>query len=133
VELTVAAHPNKVFKAEIKRVSASINARNRTLPVEAEIANPSGELKAGFFAKARIALEGEPTEALLVPRAAIGVTGNASRVFVKVADRVAERLVTLGREVDGMVEVRGGQLTATDEVATEALDQLSDGAQVAAR
>jgi RND family efflux transporter MFP subunit len=132
VELTVAAHPNKVFKAEIKRVSASINARNRTLPVEAEIANPNSELKAGFFAKARIALEGEPTEALLVPRTAIGVTGNANRVFVKVADRVAERLVTTGREVDGMVEIRG-QITPTDEVATEALDQLSDGAQVAAR
>ena len=36
------------------------------------------------------------------------------------------------RAHDGMVEVRG-QILATDEVATEALDQLSDGAQVAAR
>jgi RND family efflux transporter MFP subunit len=132
VELSVAAHPGKIFKAEVKRVGASINAKNRTLPVEAEIANDDGKLRAGFFAKARIALEGEATESLLVPKAAVGQTGSSARVFVRSGTRVSERLVTLGREVDGMVEVRG-QLAATDEVAIEAVDQLSDGAAVAPR
>ena len=132
VELTVAAHPGKVFKAEIKRVGASINPKNRTLPVEAEIKNTDGKLKAGFFAKARIALEGEARDSFMVPKAAVSQGAGSARVFVRAGNRVAERLVTIGREADGLVEVHG-QLAPSDEVATEALDQLNDGAAVAPR
>src|SRR5262249_3822652 len=129
VILSVAAFPGRIFHGSVKRIGASIKAQSRTLPVEAEVPNDTQNLRPGYFARADIWLSGEPAPALLVPRSAVGETGTASRVFVKVAGRVAERIVTLGRETDGLVVVRG-TLAAGDEVAVSNVDKLSDGAEI---
>lgn len=129
VTLTVAAFPGRVFKGVIKRVAASLKTQSRSLPVEAEIPNDDGVLKPGFFAHAAIDLGGDDVTALLVPRSAVGTSGSASRVFVRSGNRVVERIVAIGREIDGLVEVRGA-LQPTDEIATDSLDALSDGAEI---
>lgn len=132
VLVTVATYPGRVFKGVVQRVGASVKAQSRTLPVEAEVPNDDGALKPGMFARAEIATAGGEEEALLVPRAAIGTSGTASRVFVRSGSRVVERIVTVGREVEGLVEVRGS-LAAGDEVATGSVDKLSDGAEITAK
>lgn len=129
VLVTVAAYPGRVFKGVVQRVGASVKAQSRTLPAEAEVPNDDGALKPGMFARAEITTGGAEEDALLVPKAAIGTSGTASRVFVKSGNRVVERLVTVGREVDGLVEVRG-TLAASDEVAVTAIDRLSDGVEI---
>jgi RND family efflux transporter MFP subunit len=129
VLVTVASHPGRVFKGTVKRIGASVKAQNRTLPIEAEIPNDGAELKPGSFARAEIDTGGAEQLAILVPRAAIGTSGTASRVFVRAGNRVVERIVTVGREVDGLVEIRG-TLSPNDEVATSAIDRLSDGTEV---
>jgi RND family efflux transporter MFP subunit len=129
VTLSVAAHPGRVFHGTIKRIGASVKTQTRSLPLEAEVPNADGALKPGSFARAQIALGGSERRALLVPRVAVGTTGSASRVFVRAGGRVIERIVAIGREVDGKVEVRG-TLAANDEVAITELDKLSDGAEV---
>ncbi|MDI3285505.1 efflux RND transporter periplasmic adaptor subunit [Polyangium sp. 15x6] len=129
VTLTVSAHPGKTFKGLVKRVGASLKAQSRTLPIEAEVANGDGLLKPGYFARAYVELGETETNALFVPRAAIGSSGSANRVFVRSGNRVVERIVTLGREIDGEVEIRGNVLP-TDEVATERVDLLQDGVDV---
>ncbi|NUQ74440.1 MAG: efflux RND transporter periplasmic adaptor subunit, partial [Polyangiaceae bacterium] len=63
--------------------------------------------------------------------AAIGTTGTATRVFVRAGNRVVERIVTVGREVEGLVEIRG-MIHAGDEVAVENVEKLSDGAEIQA-
>lgn len=131
VSISVAAYPGRVFQGVIKRVGASVKAQSRSLPVEAEIPNDDFALKPGFFARAEIALGGEPQPALLVPRSAIGTTGTATRVFVRAGSRVVERIVTVGRESEGLVEIRG-VLHAGDEVAVENVEKLSDGAEIQA-
>lgn len=132
VLITVATYPGRVFKGVIARVGASVKAQNRTLPIEAEIPNDDGALKPGFFARAEIDIGGAEENAMLVPREAIGTSGTASRVFVKAGNRVVERIVTVGREVDGLVEIRG-TLAPSDELAVMAVDRLSDGSQVKAQ
>jgi RND family efflux transporter MFP subunit len=129
VLVTVATYPGRVFKGVVKRIGASVKAQSRTLPVEAEILNDDGALKPGMFARAEIATGGAEQDALLVPKAAVGTSGTASRVFVKSGNRVVERLVTVGREVDGLVEIRG-TLGASDEVAVAAVDRLADGVEI---
>lgn len=129
VLITVAAYPGRVFKGIVKRIGSSVRANSRSLPVEADIQNEDLALKPGFFARAEIALEGGEQPALLVPRSAVGTTGTAARVFVRTGNRVTERIVTVGREVEGLVEIRG-KLAATDEVAVDNVDKLSDGAEV---
>lgn len=129
VLVTVASAPGKPFHGQVKRVGASVKQQSRALPVEAEVPNDDGRLKPGFFARAQILLSGGEATALLVPRAAVGTTGSASRVFVRAGSRVVERLVTVGREVDGLVEIRG-TVAAGDEVAVESIDKLADGAEI---
>ena len=130
VLVTVAAFPGRTFKGTIKRISASVKAQSRALPIEAEIANDDEVLKPGFFGRGQINVGGADVKALFVPANAIGNTGSASRVFVRAGTRVAEKIVTVGRELDGLVEVKGA-LAATDEIATDQIDKLSDGAEYA--
>jgi multidrug efflux pump subunit AcrA (membrane-fusion protein) len=129
VTLTVAAHPGRVFKGIIKRMGASVKAQSRALPVEAEISNTDGLLKPGFFARAYIETGATESKALMVPPAAIGTSGSASRVFVRAGSRVVERIVTVGREVDGLIEIHGN-VAPNEEVAIERVDILQDGAEV---
>lgn len=131
VSISVAAYPGRVFHGVIKRIGASVRAQSRSLPVEAEIQNEKFELKPGFFARAEIGLGGDPQPAMLVPRSAIGTTGTATRVFVRAGNRVVERIVTVGREAEGLVEIRG-ILQVTDEIAVENVEKLSDGAEIQA-
>jgi len=129
VTLSVAAHPGKVFKGVVKRVGASLKAQSRSLPIEAEVDNKDGSLKPGYFARAYVELGDGEKNALFVPRSAIGSSGSASRVFVRSGNRVVERIVTIGREIDGTVEIHGN-LAPSDEVALDHVDLLQDGAEV---
>ncbi len=129
VTITVAAFPGKVFHGKVKRIGASMKAQSRALPIEVEVRNDDGSLKPGSFARAQIALGAGDAPALFVPKGAIGTSGSASRVFVRVGNRVSERIVTIGREIDGLTEVKG-TLSAADEIATDAVEKLSDGAEV---
>jgi multidrug efflux pump subunit AcrA (membrane-fusion protein) len=131
VDLTVAAYPGRTFHGAIKRIGASVKQQSRTLPVEAEVANGDAALRPGFFARAKILLGGKEEPALVVPEAAVGTTGTSARVFLRAGGRVVERLVTAGRRLEGgLVEIRG-TLSASDEVAVDGVDTLSDGAEVA--
>lgn len=132
VLLTVAAYPGKTFTGKIKRIGAAVKATSRTLSVEAEVANPDGALKPGFFAHASFVLPGQDALTRLVPAAAIGTSGSAARVFVIQGSAAIERIVAVGRTWNGLVEVRGA-LKAGENVATDHLDTLSDGAAVSAK
>ncbi len=132
VSLRVAAFPGRDFRATIARVGASVHAASRTLPVEADVQNADGSLRPGFFATARVALAGPEKEALFVPKAALSVSGNSARVFVRTGNRVSEKLVVAGRQDGELVEVQGA-LAPADEVAVESVDKLSDSQPVAAR
>jgi RND family efflux transporter MFP subunit len=131
VTLTVAAYPGRVFKGVVKRIGASVKAQSRALPIEAEVPNTEGILKPGFFARAYIELGETSSNAMFVPRSAVGNSGSASRIFVRVGNRVIERIVTLGREIDGLIEVHGN-LMATDEIAIDNIEQLADGMDIVA-
>jgi RND family efflux transporter MFP subunit len=127
VELEVAAFPNEVFKASIRRIGASVKRETRTLPIEAEVANAEHRLRPGFFARAGVELSGAEVPVLVVPRKAIRAVAGGSKVFVREGDKVVERLVTTGVVRGDLIEVRG-QLKVGEEVAVENVDALSDGA-----
>ncbi len=129
VELHVAAFPGVPFDGIIKRVGASVRVSSRTLPVEAEVPNAKRTLKPGLFARASIALGGDPIPTLLVPKTSLLPGASGSRLFVKSGDRVVERLVVTGASLDELIEVKG-QVKAGEEVAIDGVDKLSDGALV---
>jgi membrane fusion protein, multidrug efflux system len=128
VNFQVDAYSNRTFEGKVQYVSPSLQADQRALTVEAVVPNPTGELKPGLFATARIE-EKTRTAAVLVPTAAVQTIGGTSRLFVVNGDRVEERIVTVGPAVDDLVEISKG-LKNGERVATKNVGKLVDGAHV---
>jgi RND family efflux transporter MFP subunit len=128
VNFQVDAYPDRTFEGKVQYVSPALQADQRALTIEAVVPNPTGELKPGLFATARIE-EKTRTRAVLVPAAAVQTIGGTSRVFVVNGDRVEERIVTAGQTVDDLVEISKGVKNG-ERVATRNVGKLVDGAHV---
>jgi len=128
VNFVVDAYPGREFQGIVRYVSPALAAEQRALTIEAVVPNPNGELKAGFFATARIE---QPTKVpgVLVPATAIETTSGTSRVFVVTGDHVEERIVTTGQTVGDLVEITKG-VKSGERVATKNVPQLADGTKV---
>lgn len=81
VTATISAYPGRTFEGTISLISPNVDARTRTISVEAEFRNPDAIIKPGFFAECTVSLlDGQ--EMYLVPSNAIFKT--ESGAFVKV-------------------------------------------------
>jgi membrane fusion protein (multidrug efflux system) len=130
VSLEVDAYPGETFTGQVRFVSPALRSETRALVVEAIVANTDGRLKPGLFATARME-QSTKTPALLVPAAAVQKTPTANRVFVIAADRVEERLITVGQAEGDRVEATSG-LAAGERVVLGGLERLKDGTRVKA-
>lgn len=128
VSFVVDAYPGREFEGTVRYVSPTLQAEQRALTIEAIVPNPKGELKAGFFATARIEQPAK-TPGILVPAAAVQTTSGTARVFVVVDTHVEERIVTTGQRVGEQIEITKG-LKAGERVATKNVTQLADGTKV---
>ena len=128
VSVTVAAYTDRSFAGHVARISPSVTASSRTLTIEAEVENASGELKPGQFATVRILLpQSEP--AVLVPQRALREISGATYVFVIKNGRAEQRLVQTGQKEGDLIELKSG-IAADEVVATSNVDQLSDGVTI---
>lgn len=128
VTFQVDAYAGREFTGTVRYVSPALEANRRALTVEAVVPNQSGDLKPGLFATARIE-QPDKVPAVMVPGSAVLVQGGTSRVYVVSGDKVEERIVTTGQQVDAFVEIATG-LKAGEKVATKNVAQLFDGAKV---
>lgn len=128
VSLAVSAFAERNFNGRVVRVAPGLNTTSRTLTVEAEVENGSGELKPGQFVTVRILLP-ESEAVVLVPQRAVKSDGTTARVYVIKDGRAQERLVQLGTTEGDMVAVRSG-VEPDELVATSNVDQLTNDAQV---
>lgn len=130
VRLSVDAYPNEVFTANVRFVSPALKSDQRALTVEAVAPNPDGRLKPGLFATALLQRPA-PAPALLVPASAVETMAGTSRVYVVgAADKIEERIVTLGEKVGGdRIELTSG-VTAGERVAANPRGKLADGVRV---
>jgi cobalt-zinc-cadmium efflux system membrane fusion protein len=118
VEVSVLAIPNKVFKARLTYVAASIDPNTHRLAVRAEVENPAGELKPEMFASFRI-ITSEDAAAPGVPEAAIVYEGEDAHVWLaNDKDKTLEiRPIKIGRIRRGVVEALEG-LKPGDKIVT---------------
>jgi multidrug efflux pump subunit AcrA (membrane-fusion protein) len=128
VSMTTSAWPDKNFSGHIARIAPSVTTDSRTLSVEAEIDNRSGELKPGQFATVRI-LQSRAESAVLVPARAVLTEAGVSRVYVIKDGHAEQRLVQIGQTEGDLIAVRTG-VAADEKVATSNLEHLSDGVVV---
>ncbi len=102
----------------VKRISPALDMANRSLMIEADIANARGELRAGLFAEADIVVDPD-AKALAVPESAVMEFAGVEKAWVVRDGRAEARRVHTGRRDKGLVEILGG-LSPGDTVLTDA-------------
>ena len=101
----------------VARLSPSIQEQNRTLIVEAEVANREGKLRPGSFARAEIVVEADRT-AVMVPAPAVVTFAGLEKVFVVKDGKAVEKRIRTGRRSGDRVEILEG-VTAGETVVAD--------------
>jgi RND family efflux transporter MFP subunit len=122
VQFKVPAFAGESFVGVIRRVGGSLDLNTRTMPIELDVANPSGKLAPGMYAQVGWPVRPEHAS-LLVPKSAVVKT--TERTFViKVKDGVTEWIdVKVGSGIGDLVEVFG-DLANGDLVVVRGTDEL---------
>lgn len=104
----VAAYSEARFHGTVAFVGDMVDLKTRRVVVRCSVPNPAGRLKPGMFATVQLETS-QPRSIVAVPATAIQDVDGRKVVFVERAPgSFVPRPVTLGREVDGWVEVVGG-------------------------
>ncbi|HVA77925.1 MAG TPA: efflux RND transporter periplasmic adaptor subunit [Candidatus Binataceae bacterium] len=130
VRLTIDSRPGVTYTGVIKRIAPALDEQTRTLKIEAEVKNPDGALKPGFFA--HVAMNLGQDRALVVPASAILRYAGVARVFIVENGVARTREVTTGSVVGDQIEITAG-LTDGEQVVTTDVDRLADGTAVIAK
>jgi RND family efflux transporter MFP subunit len=128
-DLTLQEIPGRRFKGTLVRTAESIDVASRTLLVEIDVDNRTGELLPGSYAEVHLKVPaGSP--AFILPVTALIFRSDGLQVgTVQDGDRAALVNVTLGRDMGNEVEVVSG-LSASDLVITNPPDSLVNGEAV---
>ena len=130
LDLTIDARPDKVFHGQVTRIAPALDDTSRTLLVEAEVPNPDGFLKPGYFAHVTIDLGHD--RALFIPNSAILRYAGVARVFIFKDGAVRSREVITGTMEGDNIEIISG-LKPGEQVVISDVDRLADGTAVVAK
>jgi len=129
VEATVAGFGDRIFKARVDYLSASLDPATRRLAVRSEVENPDRVLRPEMFAAFTI-ITGPGQRTPAVPLAAIVYEGARAHVWVARPDGAIEaRDIKLGLTAGGLAQVTDG-LTAGESVVTRGavfMDRATSG------
>jgi RND family efflux transporter MFP subunit len=128
--LDVISLPNRRFSASVTRTADAIDQASRTLTVELDVPNPSGDLLPGAYANVHFQLP-LSVAPLVLPASTILFQAEGPQVGVVTArNRVELRKVALGHDFGETIEVLNG-IRASDAVIANPPDFLTNGMQVA--
>ena len=119
------------LKATVRELNPSLDAKNRSLTVEARLANPDNRLRPGMFVQVRLITD-SAGDSVMVPRQAVYSIAGLTKIFVIQNGKAVEKKIEPGRELDGWMEVPADQVHAGEQVATSSLAMLSNGTEVRA-
>ena len=127
-QISVAAYPGETIAGAMASIAPTADPRSRTFSVRVYPNDPLGRLRDGMFAQ--VSLQTAARQALLVPVQAVVNRSGRNLVFAVTPDsRVQAREVTVGINDGRQIEIVQG-VNLNEEVATSALDVLSDGTPV---
>lgn len=128
VSASVEAYPGRLFKGIVNRISPALDAKTRSLTVEATFQNKDGLLKPGFFAEGRVVIKAAD-KAVFVPEEAVASFAGVRKVYLIADGKASERVVKTGEKLENMVEIAEG-VKEGEVVATSSLSKLSTGVKV---
>lgn len=126
--LTLAEFPGRQFHGRIVRNSDAIDTASRTLLVEVDVNNPTGQLLPGSYVSIHLKLPAK-IEAVTVPVNALLFRSEGLRVAVVRDGRADLTPVVIGRDFGDSVEIVSG-LHRDDSVIVNPSDSIVSGQQV---
>ena len=129
VQFTVAAQPQRIFRAIVEFIDPVVQDESRTIMVKARAPNPDRVLRPGMFIEARLATETR-ANSIVIPEDAVQPLRTANVVWVVADGKASRRVVTLGARAQGIVEVHGG-ISAGEAVVVGGLERMAEGMPVA--
>jgi RND family efflux transporter MFP subunit len=130
VDLTLPQFPGKRFQGTLVRTADAIDQASRTLLVEVDVNNPSGELLSGAYAEAHFRLPPVSAHTYLIPVPALIFRSEGAQVAtVDDGHHAVLKAVKLGRDFGTELEVISG-LTDQDQVIVNPPDSLATGEEV---
>jgi len=132
IRFTTEALPGEEFSAVLTQMNPALDARSRSLSVEARIGESGTRLRPGMFVKARLVLDNK-AQIVAVPKEALYTVAGLTKLFTIEDGKARERRVEPGDAIDGWVEVPAGVVKPGQPVAVDQLARLTDGAAVRVR
>ena len=127
--LQLAEFPGRTFTGTLVRNANAIDTASRTLLVEVDVDNPTGELLPGAYVSVHLKLPGRAGHGLTIPSNTILFRSEGLRVGV-VRNGHAELVpITVGRDYGNELEVVSG-LTLRDQLIANPADSLVSGEAV---
>ena len=127
--LTLPQYPGRKFDGKLVRTSNAVDPGTRTLLVEVDVNNSSGELLPGSYTEVHLHTS-RATPALVVPVSALILEPDGLRVGTVDANHIAHLAhVTVGRDFGTTVEILSG-LQSGEGVIANPPDSLIDGEKV---
>jgi RND family efflux transporter MFP subunit len=126
--LTMPQFPGRRFPGKLVRNAEAIDQASRTLLVEVDVANPTGEILPGAYAEVHLKLP-SAAATVVIPVTSLIFRSEGLRVGVVRNGHASLIPITLGRDFGTEVEVVSG-LDGNEKVITNPPDSLVDGQEV---
>ena len=123
------AYPDVTFSATVSRVSPVVDSTSRTKQVILVFDSVDSRVNAGMFAKVVLYTE-DYSGSCVMPADSIVQNGDDNFVYVVKSDSTVEkRKVTLGKSVDGIVQILSG-VSGGERVVVQGQTSLGDGSKI---
>ncbi len=128
-DVTLNEFPSRHFQGTLVRTADAIDLSTRTLLVEVDVPNPTGELLPGAYAEVHFKIPAV-TQTYIIPVGALLFRSEGLRIATVQPDgRALLKQITLGRDFGNVVEVTGG-LDGNESIMDDPPDSIVDGEQV---
>jgi RND family efflux transporter MFP subunit len=127
--LTLNEFPGRSFRGTVVRNSNSIDMTSRTLLVEVDVNNPTGELLPGAYVSVHLKFTGPAAMALTIPVTTVMFRSEGVRAAVVRNGKAVLVPITIGRDFGDYLEVLAG-LRPQDPLIVDPPDSLISGTPV---
>ena len=127
--LTLNEFPGRSFPGTIVRNSNSIDLTSRTLLVEVDVDNPTGELLPGAYVAVHLKFSGTSANAMTIPVTTVMFRSEGIRAAVVRDGKAVLVPITIGRDFGDLLEILSG-LRPQDPLIVNPPDSLISGTPV---
>lgn len=127
-DLTLAQFPGRKFQGKLVRTANAIDLASRTLLVEVDVDNPTGELLPGAFTEVHLKIPSD-IPSFIVPVNALIFRAQGLQVATVEDNKAKLVSISPGRDFGSEIEVVSG-LTGQESIIVSPPDSIIDGEQV---